>query len=154
MKIISSLKKEVSIFLIVFFTVNVFCAYEIESVKSVKGNRAVVIESKGLLGRKAEKLDVKRFYGYILNIRGNKVGLEDSDVCAAINDKGKFKVICKSGRVFANPGRTIGSATGTPSHLMYKNYIGSYIPKIPRTISRPGEARRVTYCEGPCEKIE
>ncbi|MCL4360919.1 hypothetical protein M1446_01015 [Candidatus Dependentiae bacterium] len=57
-------------------------------------------------------------------------------------------IVCSSGRVFRNIGTVKGSSTGTPPHLMYKNYIGY---NVESEGSMPGQGRRIVYCIGNCE---
>lgn len=56
-------------------------------------------------------------------------------------------VFCK--RTFKNVQVKEGSLTGTPPHLMYENYIGSYV-KEPSKPGLMGSGTRVILCDGPC----
>jgi hypothetical protein len=52
---------------------------------------------------------------------------------------------------FKNIGRIVGSRTGTPPWLLYKNYIGYYVPMSYNTFEQLPANARVILCNGPCE---
>ncbi len=82
----------------------------------------------------------------------NKVKIDNTDMCVYIP---KYNIImCKSGKCFKNISKIVGSSTGTPPWLMYKNYIGYYLPESNKYAKLPGEARRVIFCDGPCDVID
>lgn len=63
-------------------------------------------------------------------------------------------VFCK--RIFQDVNMREGSPTGTPPHLMYENYIGSYIKEEGKP-GVMGSGKRVILCDGQCvekEKVE
>ena len=94
--------------------------------------------------RKIEKISIKTDQ--------NKVNIDNTDMCVYIP---KHNIImCKSGKCFKNIEKIVGSSTGTPPWLMYKNYIGYYLPESNKYAKLPGEARRVIFCDGPCELID
>lgn len=85
------------------------------------------------------------YFGPLLNTQGNKVGIDETDVCTAIAIRNKDTlqstktVICNSGKRFSYREETVPS-TGTPSYVENPNYIGSYIAEKARTI---GGGKRV-----------
>lgn len=92
------------------------------------------------------------FINKSIKIDFNKVGIEKDDTCRYISKKNI--IMCKSGKSFKDIEIIVGSSTGTPPWLMYKNYIGYYLPKSNRKKTLPGQARRVIFCNGKCELIE
>ena len=88
----------------------------------------------------------------IVNINFNKVGIEKNDICQYLGKKNI--IMCKSGKCFKDINIIVGSSTGTPPWLMYKNYIGYYLPKSNKQKMLPGQARRIIFCHGKCELIE
>lgn len=87
-----------------------------------------------------------------INTELNKVGIEKNDICQYLGKKNI--IMCKSGKCFKDINIIVGSSTGTPPWLMYKNYIGSYLPKSNKQKMLPGQARRLIFCHGKCELIE
>ena len=88
-----------------------------------------------------------------LDTYGNTVGIQEGTETYYISGSrlAKPSITTSDGRVFAHFSREEGSATGTPPHLMYNNYIGSYrVAKSRRDKTRtmPGSARRVVFCAG------
>lgn len=93
-------------------------------------------------------------------------GIKDGQVCYfESNDTDPLKtvsqeeVLQENGCIRCSDGTTIGkvyvakvSATGTPPHLMYTNYVGAYYPEQPHN-AMPGQARRYIFFDGqPVEK--
>lgn len=75
-----------------------------------------------------------------LDIRGNKVGIENDDLCALVAERSE--IVCKSGKMFNAPKKETASSTATPPHLTYDNYIGSYIKITPGPV---GSGERVIF---------
>ena len=84
----------------------------------------------------------------------NQFDISPNDKCVylqlKINNISSGYIICQSGKVFKDIKTVEGSSTGTPGHLMYKNYIGYSLPESNKKKFMPGQARRVTYCVGNC----
>jgi hypothetical protein len=66
-------------------------------------------------------------------------------------DKKGGMVFCK--RAIKNIGVQKSSPTGTPPHLMYENYIGSFV-KQPGKPGLMGSGERIILCDGPCKEID
>jgi len=96
-----------------------------------------------------------------LNTHGNSVNIRSGAVCHVIYSPQQTKhhecmVVCEGpgndDKIFKNVGKVIGSATGTPGWLEYKNYIGSKLMDTGNEKDDAGGAKRVILCDGPCEK--
>lgn len=90
----------------------------------------------------------------IIKTDQNQLDISPNDLCAYLeinfNNQKSNIIICKSGKIFKDIKSITGSSTGTPPHLLYKNYIGYYLPKSNKYKTMPGQARRITYCVGAC----
>src|SRR5581483_7474424 len=75
---------------------------------------------------------------------GNSVGITGTIPTMIITQKGKM---------FINIGQSTSAKTGTPGHLMYKNYIGTIPSSDSGTPGMPGSGKRIDLCNGKCEKI-
>lgn len=109
----------------------------------------------------ARGIEMKRFTtqsanARVIDTRGNNVGIAAGDVCAyamfpnietfsvSTASSGTDLVVCKSGKVFQNVSTIVGSRTGTPPHLQYKNYIGQS-SLIGEESKRYGAGKRIIY---------
>lgn len=104
-----------------------------------------------------ESSNGKKFVtGHVINVTGNKVGIDEGDTCAVFemplaDGKTTTCIICSSGKCFEDVCSKEGAATGTPGFLMYgTTYIGSYYhPKA--ASGMPGADRRTDYCLKECK---
>jgi hypothetical protein len=105
--------------------------------------------SLGLISVLSYSLDQK---AQLLDTRGG-IKDKDGDSCTVYWEyqEGALVseyIVCDDGTRFDNPVSIVGSPTGTPPHLMYDNYIGSYIQTagiLPRLM---GAGRRKIYFDG------
>ncbi|CDK30281.1 hypothetical protein [Candidatus Babela massiliensis] len=92
----------------------------------------------------------ERARGDVIDIKNNKVGIEENDVCAVVTPakssslKGDV-ILCKSGKVIKIVCKKEGSSTGTPPWLDKdkQNYIGSRTKES--TSGLVGSKRRESY---------
>lgn len=56
-------------------------------------------------------------------------------------------ITCSDGTVITRVYSAKVSATGTPPHLMFSNYVGSYYP-AQKNVSMPGSARKYIFFAG------
>jgi hypothetical protein len=90
----------------------------------------------------------KTVYTKITTI-GNTVGIPEDEDCYYYQDKkGNYHIIC-SWRTFKNSGVAESALTGTPGHIMYKNYIGT-VEMQPSEPGLLGSGKRLDFCDGEC----
>lgn len=82
----------------------------------------------------------------VLNISGNKAGIDENDICAVTVDNGFIS--CLSGKNFTNVGVSEARG-GTNFPAFYKNFIGSYVVS---SSGMPGGNVINVYCDGPCQQ--
>ena len=99
--------------------------------------------------------------GSLINTQDNNAGITDDMSCYVFDVEQpdgsmKKQIVCYKGKrkkmskTFKNIGYAESSLTGTPGHLMYKNYIGSLITKK-STPGLMGSGKKLNFCDGECK---
>lgn len=96
-----------------------------------------------------------------INIQGNNVGLHEDDQCFVTHPTfgahepvvaKEITINCKnSKKTFEDVGFIVGSSTGTPPNIIFKNIIGCKPYHSNIDAHKPGYNKRIFFCEGPCE---
>lgn len=82
----------------------------------------------------------------VIDIRGNKAGIDENDVCAVTTDNAFIS--CLSGKTFTKVGVSEARG-GTNFPAFYNNFIGSYVVS---SSGMPGGNVINVYCDGPCQQ--